>query len=201
MSAPSPQPTLTDRVRTMFADIVRSAGRAVYRLGIHPDTITIAGLIVIAVASLVIAGGAFQVGGVLLVLSFPLDALDGAVARAMNRQDRRGAVLDSVLDRYADGLIFGGLIVFFAARGQTDGLILAVLSLIGSFVVSYVRARAGEAGLSVKIGWFSRLERAAALVIALLIPPLVLPMLWILAIGTNITAVQRLLYVYRHLDQ
>jgi len=79
--------------------------------------------------------------------------------------------------------------------------VLALLSLIGSFVVSYVRARAGEADLSVKIGLFSRFERAAVLIIALLIAPLTIPMLWILAIGTNITAVQRLLYVYRHLDK
>jgi len=173
----------------------------VHRLGIHPDTITIAGLIVIAIAAVVIARGQLQIGGLLLLASFPLDALDGAVARAMQRTDRFGAVLDSTLDRYADGMIFGALTVYFATLDQFDYMVLALLSLIGSFVVSYVRARAGEADLSVKIGLFSRFERAAVLIIALLIAPLTIPMLWILAIGTNITAVQRLLYVYRHLDK
>lgn len=198
---PTASTTLSDRARAIFDGVTRRAGSAVHRLGIHPDTITIAGLIVIAIAAVVIARGQLQIGGLLLLASFPLDALDGAVARAMQRTDRFGAVLDSTLDRYADGMIFGALTVYFATLDQFDYMVLALLSLIGSFVVSYVRARAGEADLSVKIGLFSRFERAAVLIIALLIAPLTIPMLWILTIGTNITAVQRLLYVYRHLDK
>lgn len=202
MTPPTPSPTtLSDRARAAFDGVTRRAGSAVHQLGIHPDTITIAGLVVIIIASILIAVGQLQLGGVLLVLSFPLDALDGAVARAMQRKDRFGAVLDSTLDRFADGFIFGGLAVYFATLDQFGWMVLALLSLIGSFVVSYVRARAGEADLSVKIGLFSRFERAGALVIALLIPPLTVVMLWVLAIGTNITAVQRLIYVYRHLDK
>ncbi|MFN8529291.1 MAG: CDP-alcohol phosphatidyltransferase family protein [Anaerolineae bacterium] len=201
MSQPPAPTTLSDRARALFGGVTRRAGSAVHRLGIHPDTITIVGLIVVAIGAFFIARGDFQLGGVLLVLSFPLDALDGAVARAMNRQDRFGAVLDSTLDRYADGLVFGGMAYYFATTDQFDLLLLAMASLMGSFVVSYVRARAGEADLSVKIGLFSRFERVIALLIALLIPPLLVPALWVLAIGTNITGVQRLWYVYLHLDK
>jgi phosphatidylglycerophosphate synthase len=68
-------------------------------------------------------------------------------------------------------------------------------------VVSYVRARAGEADLSVKIGWFSRFERVVTLLLMLLIPSLLTLGLWVLAIGTNLTGVQRLWYVYKHLDK
>jgi CDP-diacylglycerol---glycerol-3-phosphate 3-phosphatidyltransferase len=174
---------------------------AVHRLGIHPDTITIVGLVVVAVGSVFIGLGAIQLGGVLLVISLPLDALDGAVARAMQRKDRFGAVLDSTLDRYADGFIFGGLAYYFATIDQAGNLLLALAALMGSFVVSYTRARAGEADLSVKIGLFSRFERVIALLVALLIPPLLIPALWALAIGTNLTGLQRLWYVYKHLDR
>ncbi len=174
---------------------------AVHRLGIHPDTITIAGLIVVALGAVCIALGQIQLGGVLLLISLPLDALDGAVARAMQRTDRFGAVLDSTLDRYADGLIFGALAYYFAGRGEPGNLLLALASLMGSFVVSYVRARAGEADLSVKIGLFSRFERVVTLLLMLLIPPLLTLGLWILAIGTNLTGLQRLWYVYKHLDK
>lgn len=200
MTPPTPT-TLSDRMRALFSGVTSSAGSAVHRMGIHPDTITIVGLVVVALGAVAIAVGELQWGGVILLISLPLDALDGAVARAMQRQDRFGAVLDSTLDRYADGLIFGALAVYFARLDQLEYLLLALASLIGSFVVSYVRARAGEAGLSVKIGIFSRFERVVTLLIALLIPPLLIVCLWILALGTNITGVQRLWYVYKHLDK
>ncbi len=193
--------TLTDRMRALTAGLTSRAGATVYGWGIHPDTITIAGLVVVAAAALCIAVGQIQLGGVLLVLSLPLDALDGAVARAMGRTDRFGGVLDSTLDRYADGLIFGALAYYFAGRGESLNLLLALASLMGSFVVSYVRARAGEADLSVKIGWFSRFERVITLLLMLLVPPLLAVGLWVLAIGTNVTGVQRLWYVFQHLDK
>ncbi|MDX2161470.1 MAG: CDP-alcohol phosphatidyltransferase family protein [bacterium] len=201
MNPPPAPSTLSDRARAAFAGLTRRAGESVHRIGIHPDTITIAGLGVVAIGALAVAGGQFQVGGIVLLLSLPLDALDGAVARAMARTDRFGAVLDSTLDRYADGLIFGAMAYHFAVTDQFTALALALGSLMGSFVVSYVRARAGEAGLSVKIGLFSRFERAILLLALLLVPPLVMPGLWVLAVGTNITGVQRLWYVYRHLDR
>lgn len=202
MTTPPPSPvTLSDRIRKLTGGLTRSVGTAVYRMGIHPDTITIVGLVVVALGALCIAQGQIQLGGVLLVVSLPLDALDGAVARAMGRKDRFGAVLDSTLDRYADGLIFGALAYYFAGTGDRLSLLLALASLMGSFVVSYVRARAGEADLSVKIGLFSRFERVVTLLLMLLIPPLLTLGLWVLAVGTNVTGIQRLWYVFRHLDK
>jgi CDP-diacylglycerol--glycerol-3-phosphate 3-phosphatidyltransferase len=83
------------------------------------------------------------------------------------------------------------------SQGQPEYLLLALAALIGSFGVSYVRARAGEAGLSVKGGLFSRLERVLVLLVMLAIPALLLPGLWLLALGTNITAIHRLWLVRR----
>jgi CDP-diacylglycerol--glycerol-3-phosphate 3-phosphatidyltransferase len=133
------------------------------------------------------------------LISLPLDALDGATARARGQVSAFGGVLDSALDRYADGLIFGGLIVHHMTLGDRVGVLLSLAALTGSFAVSYIRARAGEAGLEVKVGWFSRLERVLVLLGMLLIPALLPIGLWVLALGTNITALQRLWYARQHL--
>ncbi|MFN8374863.1 MAG: CDP-alcohol phosphatidyltransferase family protein [Anaerolineae bacterium] len=196
------QPTIfADRVRALTATFTAQAGMTVHRMGIHPDWITWAGLVVVALAAYVIANGQFQWGGVLLLLGVPLDALDGAVARAMQRKDKFGAVLDSTLDRYADGLIFGALCYHFALKNQPGVMLLSLASLAGSFAVSYVRARAGEAGLSVRIGLFDRLVRLIIILVALLIPGLLEIGLWVMAIGTNFTAMQRLWYVYKNIKE
>lgn len=208
MTTPSPI-TLSDRMRVAFAGVTRRSGEAVARMGIHPDWITWAGLAVVGLGAVCIGLGQWAGAFLLLVLSLPLDALDGAVARARGRTDRRGGVLDSTLDRYADGFIASGFAWYFAARGELNIMLLALAGMIGTFAVSYVRARAGEADLSVKIGWFSRFERIVTLLIMLGLPllfpawtPTILLLgLWVLAIGTNLTALQRLWYVYKHLDR
>ena len=189
--------TLTDRVRKLTGESLARVGTAFYRAGVHPDTITILGLVVVALAAALIGTGQLQVAGIVLLLGLPLDALDGAVARAMNRQGHFGGLLDSTLDRYADGLIFGALGYYFATQEQPEYLILALAALLGSYAVSYVRARAGEAGISVKVGLFTRMERVVVILVALLVPALLVPGLWVLAVGTNITALQRVWFVYR----
>jgi CDP-diacylglycerol--glycerol-3-phosphate 3-phosphatidyltransferase len=196
-------------MRAAFAGATSRAGAAAAGIGIQPDWITWAGLVVVAIGAFFIARGEWAAAFMLMLLSLPLDALDGATARAMKRSDRRGGVLDSTLDRYADGLIAIGFAYYYAAQSDLNLMLLALAGMIGTFAVSYVRARAGEAGLSVKVGWFSRFERVVTLLIMLGLPILIPAWtssilvigLWILAVGTNLTALQRLLYVYKHLDR
>lgn len=190
-------PTLTDIARQFSAGIVTPAGQFLHRLGIHPDMVTVTGLLLVAVAAVFVANGQLQAGGVLLVVSLPFDALDGAVARAMNRQGKFGAVLDSTLDRYADAFILAALSYYFAAQARPDLFILAQLALMGSLLVSYVRARADGVQVQASIGWFTRMERSILVIGCLLVPGLIAPGILILAIGTNATALQRLYYVYR----
>ena len=189
--------TLQDRVRTSTKTWMDNIGMALYRAHIHPDFITLLGLVFVLAASVFIARGQLQLGGLILLLGLPLDALDGAVARAMGRTGKFGGVLDSTLDRYADSFIFAALGYYYAAQVRLDYLLLALAALIGSFAVSYVRARAGEAGLSVKIGLFDRMVRIIIILTMLLISSLVELGLGVLAIGTNFTALQRLWYVYK----
>jgi CDP-diacylglycerol--glycerol-3-phosphate 3-phosphatidyltransferase len=199
-STPTPV-VFTDRMRGWTDSITTSAGQLAVRLGIHPDTITLVGTLLILVAAVLIARGELQWAALVLTLSLPLDALDGAVARAMQRRDRFGAMLDSTLDRYADAFIFSGLSYYFAVQDQFEMMMLALAALVGSYGVSYVRARGEGLGLSVKAGAFSRLERIVVILLMLWFPTLLSLGLLILAVGTNLTSLQRLWIVYRVLKK
>ena len=195
--------TLTDRLRDIATVPLERAGAGLARLGVSADAVTIIGLALVAVAALQLAQGHWLAGGLILLCSLPLDALDGAVARAAGGGSCFGMVLDSTLDRYADGFIFAAFGYYFAGQARQDMLALALAALIGSFLVSYVRARAEDAKVSVvaTVGLFSRLERVAVLLLMTLsaaaldsLAPLEIGLL-ALAIGTNFTALQRLRYV------
>ncbi len=189
--------TLTERLRQQAKPLTTWFGQHGARLGIHPDVVTILGLLVVFAAAWIAARGEFLLSGIVLSLGMPLDTLDGAIARAMNRQNRFGALLDSTLDRYADGAMFFGLAYYFAARGQLNEMILAITALIGAFAVSYVRARAEGLDIgSIKEGAFDRVVRTL-IMIAMLLTGLVVPGLVILAIGNHLTAIQRIVIVYR----
>jgi phosphatidylinositol phosphate synthase len=189
---------LTDWVRAQIKDRMGELGRTLHSFGVHPDMVTLLGFLFVCIAAVLVGMGEFQWGGLVLVLGLPLDAVDGAVARAMGRQGKFGGVLDSTLDRYADALIFGGLSYHFAVQGRFDYMLLALAALTGGFAVSYVRARAGEAGISVKVGLLDRFVRVIIIVAVLLLPFLMPLGLWVLALGTNFTALQRMWFVYRN---
>lgn len=190
--SPSPSDSLTGRLRRRVAGPVEAAGRAGARLGVHPDAITALGTLLAGAAGWLVARGEFQKAGLLWLFGAPLDALDGAVARAMNRKDKFGALFDSSLDRYADGALAAGLAVYFARAGKPSHVAGSGAAMIGSFMVSYVRARAEGLGLpSIKSGLFSRLERSA-LWLVMLFTGRVEAGIWALAVLTNFTAAQRL---------
>jgi CDP-diacylglycerol---glycerol-3-phosphate 3-phosphatidyltransferase len=191
---------LTDRVRVLTRSILDPIGSALHRLGIHPDTVTIAGLLIVALGSTFIAQGNFLTAAIILLLALPFDAIDGAVARAMQRKGQFGAMLDSVLDRYADGFIFAALSYYFAGQDRLDLLIVTQAALLGSLLVSYARARSEGIRVENKIGLFSRMERVVVIILMLFIPALLEIGVWVLAVGTNFTVLQRLWFVYRTLS-
>lgn len=197
---PSPI-TFTDRLRKLTHAVLNPLGLTLHRLGVHPDAVTITGTLLVTAGAILIASGQLASGALVLLIALPFDALDGAIARAMQRQTRFGALLDSTLDRYADAAIFAGLGYYFAVQMQLELLVLAFAALVGSYGVSYVRARAEGIGVDVKIGLFSRVERIGVILLMLLWPTLLPIGLSVLAIGTNFTAFQRLIYVYRVLRQ
>jgi len=192
-----PHIILSERLRVYFRPILEWAGKQGARLGIDPDAVSLLGLVAVLGASILLAEGSFLAAGILLILGSLLDIFDGAIARAIDRKNRFGALLDSTLDRLADGFLFCGLGYYFAARGQFVEMGLALLALIGAYAVSYIRARAEALGIgTIKAGVFDRLVRCIVLII-MLVTGLILPGLVILAVGNNLTAVQRMLVAYR----
>lgn len=130
---------VADRVRSR----VQQIGALVARTGLTPNQLTMLGLVLNAIAGLVLALGYLQVAGVLLLVAGAFDLLDGAVARATGNVTRFGGVLDSVLDRYSEAFVVGGLL-FWIVRADLGvvPVVLCYWSIVGSLLVSYVRARA-----------------------------------------------------------
>lgn len=187
--------TLTDLMRSVTARLTAQIGRRLHAWGIHPDLITLVGVVVVVIAAYAIAQGEFVLGAIILIAGMPLDAVDGAVARAMQRQDRFGALWDSTLDRYADGFIFMGLAYYFSDQDNQLAVTLSMLAMLGTLLVSYVRARAEGLDLSCKVGLFTRMERSFVILIMLL-TGWVMVGLWVLAVGTHLTVIQRIWHVY-----
>lgn len=134
--------------------------RSLSRRGVDPNRITLASLLVAGVAALAFAAGRIGLGGWLYLLSGTLDMIDGRVARAAGRSTRAGAFFDSVLDRWSEILVFGGLIAYLNGRSV---MWLALLALCSSLMVSYARARGEGLGVSCREGAFQRPERVVYL--------------------------------------
>jgi CDP-diacylglycerol--glycerol-3-phosphate 3-phosphatidyltransferase len=190
-------PDRTTALRQLFARPLAAVVTVLLRLKIHPNALTLTALALAAVAAALIVRGQLPTAGWVLLLSQPLDALDGELARRGGFVSPFGAVLDSTSDRIVDGIIFAAIGYHLAAIGQLAWLPVALTALIGSLLVSYVRARSEGAGLPTRRGWFTRVERIIVTILALLLPPLFHPALVALAAGTSITVLQRLRDVQR----
>ncbi len=190
---PKPQ-SFSDSLRPKVAGVLQPIGRWFIRLGISADAITVAGTLLMAVVGALLANGQFLWGGVLVLLSAPLDALDGTVARLAGVTSKFGAFLDSTSDRYAEGFILIGLSIYGLGRRDDAIVVLAFIALWGSFAVSYTRARAEGLGYECKVGLLTRFERFV-LIIMMLLTGWILPGLAALALLTHITALQRIVYV------
>jgi len=186
--------TLTDLLRTRFKGVLDRIGAFLNRLGLMPNTVTIVGLVGNAVGAYFLALGHMTIGGIIILLMGPIDALDGTMARLRGEPTEFGAFVDSVTDRYSELLIFGGLLYYYLVQGNVLMVMLAFAASAGSVLVSYTRARAQSLGVETKVGILTRLERYLVLTPALVFD---LPhvALWIMAILTNLTAVQRILDV------
>jgi CDP-diacylglycerol--glycerol-3-phosphate 3-phosphatidyltransferase len=188
--------TLADYVRYQTRDFTAWLGKFGLSLNLHPDVITVFGLAAVVVGAVFAARGQFVAAGIALLLGMPLDALDGAIARAMNRKSRFGAFLDSTLDRYADGAIFFGIAYYYATRGEMQWFTIAIVAMIGAYAVSYARARAEGLDIgSIKDGLFDRLVRSV-IIVAMLLTGWVAAGLVLLAIGNHLTALQRIYLVW-----
>ena len=165
--------------------------------GITPNALTFINLALNIGAAFIIATGHFIIGGVLVLVAGLFDLLDGALARFIKQSTRFGAILDSVADRISEAAIFCGLLVWYIPQQATSlEIVLIFVVLIGSFLVSYIRARAEGLGWQCQVGLFTRAERVIVLAIGLLINQIFVA-LCILVVFVFITVVQRLVYLWK----
>lgn len=185
------------RVRALTQRVV---GRALGRTGITPNMLTIVGLLLTLAVTVALATGHLMLGGVLVLFTSVFDMFDGALARATERTSAFGAFFDSTMDRYAEAMIFLGLLLYYQ-RVPNSALetSFVYLAIVGSLMVSYTRARAEALGLECKVGILARPERIILLSLGLMIGWLDFT-LAILALFTNLTAFQRIYHVWAQTD-
>ena len=171
-------------------------GRALFRLHLRPNHLTVIGLVVSFFAAGGFIAGHVRWAGGLLALAGMCDMLDGALARVSGQVTAFGAFLDSVIDRYSDLLVLLGIVVLFARTPHTRGALVAMAGLVGSVMVSYTKARAESIGVECNVGFMERPERMICLVAGAVLDQLE-PALWVLAVLSNLTALQRIVFTRR----
>ncbi len=188
--------TFTDRMRVWFKWIVDPLGRFYLGIGMTPNMMTALGLAGNFLGAYFISQGKLVLGGWLVLVMTPIDALDGTMARLRGDPSDFGAFVDSVSDRYAEMAILGGLMYYFAMQGDALGSTLAFAAAAGSILVSYVKARAESLHYEAKVGLLTRMERYLVLAPLLVLNQPIIA-LWILAVLGNFTALQRIWFVRR----
>jgi CDP-diacylglycerol--glycerol-3-phosphate 3-phosphatidyltransferase len=186
--------TFSDTLRVIFKGVLDPAAIALNRTGLTPIAVTLLGVAGNALAGLLVARGQVSLGGLVMLVAWPIDALDGTMARLRGEASDWGAFVDSVSDRYSELFVLGGLLYHFSYSGQAVLAVVAFAAAAGSVLVSYVKARAEAQSFSAKEGLLTRAERYLVLGPALLfnIPA---AGVWIVAILANLTALQRILVV------
>jgi len=164
------------------------------KIPFSPNSLSVTGFIITLFACYILSFD-FLTGGVLILVGAIFDVLDGIVARTQNKMTRFGAFLDSVLDRYSDAFILLAIAYNMAKVSNATGVVLSLGTLLGSFLISYSRARAEGIGEECKYGLMERPERLILLSIGA-ISGFIIPTLWALVILTNFTVMQRIYYVW-----
>jgi CDP-diacylglycerol--glycerol-3-phosphate 3-phosphatidyltransferase len=190
--------TITERLRGIFGNLLNTIGAVLLRVGIKPDHVTVFGVVLNCIAAFFTSRGDFILGGLFVLVSGPMDAIDGTLARLQGNPKPFGAFLDSVSDRLSEMAIMFGFFFYFLGHDSDHGCILAFFAILGSVLVSYIRARAQSLGSDPKIGILTRVERYLVTTLCLLLNQPIIG-LWILAILTNFTAAQRIWYVWKEL--
>jgi CDP-diacylglycerol--glycerol-3-phosphate 3-phosphatidyltransferase len=170
-------------------------------LGEHgnPNFFTVMGFFATLVASLLILNGFWFFAGLTIVLSGLFDLFDGVIARKLGKVTALGGFLDSVLDRYSDLLLLLAILIYYLKKGEPDIVILTSFVSMGTILIPYVRAKAESLQVPCTIGLMERAERIILLSIGTIFQWME-PILWILAIFTHFTVLQRIYYVWKEID-
>ncbi len=190
-----------EKTRRSLADIVAPPlARLLAKTPLTPDALTWLGFFINIGAAVLVVTDHFLAAGILVLVAGLFDLLDGALARLTDRVSRFGAVLDSTLDRLSEAAVLLALLVVFARGQHVDASLLVGATLLGSLMVSYIRARMEGMGIECKAGIFTRPERVIILSLGLMLNQFdfaLLSVLGIIAFFSWVTVVERLVYAWR----
>ena len=188
--------SLTKAIGKGFGLVLTGLVRLLTLSGVHPNALTLIGLVVNGVAAWILARGEFLYAGLVILCAAVFDLTDGAVARNANKVTRFGAFLDSVMDRYSDLILLTGLLVHYARIDRFSYIVLTAVVMIGSVLVSYSRARAENLIPSCKVGFLERPERIVLLIIGALFDRMA-AVLWVMAVLSNLTVIHRIVHTWK----
>src|ERR1700746_4062748 len=192
--------TITHAIGYGSNKIIRLIVRALALSRIHPNVLTFLGLLINIVAAFLLAAGHFQAAALVVIGAGLFDMVDGRVARETNRVTRFGGFFDSVLDRYSDLGLLVGLLVYYAWIGRFFYIVLTAIVMTGAVMVSYTRARAECTIPKCKVGFLERPERVVLIIIGALFDRMA-PVLWVIAVYSNVTVIARMIYTFQETKQ
>jgi CDP-diacylglycerol---glycerol-3-phosphate 3-phosphatidyltransferase len=192
------QEPIPESWKTGYAKIINPLIQLLTRWNMHPNTFTTLGFLISCIASYFMARGDFKIAALLVLLAGICDTIDGKLARDSGKVSKFGALYDSTLDRYSEVLLFFGIAYYFIKNDLYLSSIAVAIALGGSLMVSYIRARAEGLGFDCKVGILQRSERLLLISAGGLIHlNALIAAIWIIAVFSNITAVVRILHVWK----
>src|SRR5437667_1108348 len=188
--------TYTRAIGIACDKVIRLIVRGLALSKIHPNVLTFLGLLINIAAAVLLAAGRFRAAGLVIIGAGLFDLVDGRVARETNRVTRFGGFFDSVMDRYSDLALHMGLLVYYASINRFFYIVLTAIVMTGSVMVSYTRARAECTIPKCKVGFLERPERVVLIIIGALFDRMA-PVLWVIAMLSNLTVVHRMIYTWQ----
>jgi CDP-diacylglycerol---glycerol-3-phosphate 3-phosphatidyltransferase len=188
--------TVTRAIGHFFGRIINAIVSALALSRVHPNVLTFIGLLINIWAAFLFGAGKFRWAGVVVIGAGLFDMVDGRVARETNRVTRFGGFFDSVLDRYSDLGLLVGLLVYYASINRFFYVVLTAIVMTGTVMVSYTRARAENSIPKCKVGFLERPERVVLIIIGALFDRMA-PVLWVIAVLSNITVIHRMIYTWQ----
>jgi CDP-diacylglycerol---glycerol-3-phosphate 3-phosphatidyltransferase len=168
-------------------------------LGIHPNVLTLIGVLINVAAASALGVGRFRLAGVIMIVANIFDFIDGKVAHITGTQSAFGAFWDSTLDRFSDIALFLGLIFLYADQRRTDYVMVTALAMMFSIMTSYARARAESLIDKCKVGFMERPERIVLFMIGAFTNRMGAVM-WVILILSIVTVANRIHYTYLALN-
>src|SRR5918999_1737735 len=192
--------TFTGFIGTVCMFPMRAIIRASVALGIHPNTLTLIGVLINIAAAAALGNDRFALGGVIMIVANIFDFIDGKVAHITGKSSQFGAFWDSTLDRFSDIALFLGLIYLYADLRRTDYVMIVALAMMFSIMTSYARARAESLIEKCKVGFMERPERIVLFMIGAFTDRMA-AVLWVILILSIFTVADRIYYTYLVLNR